>query len=475
RITRGTIRISQSKVPSPGADETTFTTGDVRYREALLTDTSLDTSQDKENITKTSAITHEALPKVTSLGGGEGSMQQKLKELMDICTSLQRQHSLIEERIQSQDLEITQLKTKEDLLDRDKSTDKGSDSTYEMSHALGSLRAANILASRGMRLVFTTSSLSVATASTDISPIVATTSGSFPTAAIFTIASVATPTTRVTRSSRGVVIRSSSLISINIPSISKKDKGKRKMTELEQPSKEKVLEQSNVQLVRDLEAKFAQKDLIIREQAKRDPEIARIHAEKELKMIIAELDRSNEMVVKYLNLGLIPCEFEDTSGSESACILPSCDDFSPIYIPEEKGMTFSNPLFNSNDDFISSDDESLSDEDVLEDNVKIYSNPFYEFVDEYISSDVNPVFDEVLENIKSKDSYDSNIDESDLLVAPFFDAIEDECFDSGGDVDEINDFEDGYYDSEGDILYLESLLSDDTTLISLLRCFKIET
>nr|GFB20796.1 hypothetical protein [Tanacetum cinerariifolium] len=99
----------------------------------------------------------------------------------------------------------------------------------------------------------------------------------------------------------------------------------------------------------------------------------------------------------------------------------------------------------------------------FEENVKIYSNPLFEFDDEYISSDVNPLFDEVLENIESKDSYDSNLDEPDLLVTPLFDVNEDECFDPGGDVDEINDFEDGYYNSKGDILYLESLLSDDTT------------
>nr|GEY97111.1 reverse transcriptase domain-containing protein [Tanacetum cinerariifolium] len=42
-----------------------------------------------------------------------------------------------------------------------------------------------------------------------------------------------------------------------------------------------------------------------------------------------------------------------------------------------------------------------------------------------------------------------------------FDANKDECFDSGGDVDKINDFEEGFYDSEGDILFLESLLNDD--------------
>ncbi|GJR65350.1 hypothetical protein Tco_0011415 [Tanacetum coccineum] len=72
--------------------------------------------------------------------------------------------------------------------------------------------------------------------------------------------------------------------------------------------------------------------------------------------------------------------------SDSDCDLSLCDDFSPINIYEEKSVTFSNPFFDSNDDFTSSDDESLFDEDVPEDNVKIYSNPLFEFDDEYISS-----------------------------------------------------------------------------------------
>nr|GEZ25636.1 hypothetical protein [Tanacetum cinerariifolium]GEZ25641.1 hypothetical protein [Tanacetum cinerariifolium] len=163
------------------------------------------------------------------------------------------------------------------------------------------LGATNIIASGGLRSVFTTTSLSVATASTDISPVVSTASGSFPTVVIFTTVSVATPTKRVTRSSRGVVIGSSSSISVNIPSINKKDKRKGKMTELEQPSKEKVLEQMSIQLPRDLEAKFAQEDQIIREQAERDSEVARIHVERELERMIAELDSSNEMIAKYLS------------------------------------------------------------------------------------------------------------------------------------------------------------------------------
>nr|GFB72953.1 hypothetical protein [Tanacetum cinerariifolium] len=35
------------------------------------------------------------------------------------------------------------------------------------------------------------------------------------------------------------------------------------------------------------------------------------------------------------------------------------------------------------------------------------------------------------------DSYDSNLDEPDLLVTPFSDTNEDECFDPGRDIDEI--------------------------------------
>ncbi|GJT65077.1 hypothetical protein Tco_1016557 [Tanacetum coccineum] len=84
---------------------------------------------------------------------------------------------------------------------------------------------------------------------------------------------------------------------------------------------------------------------------------------------------------------------------------------------------------------------------------------------------VNPLFDEVLENIESKDSYVSNLDDLTLLVTPLSDANEDECFDPGGEIDKIDDFLDmdismdfkeDYYDSEGDIIYLESFLIKDT-------------
>ncbi|GKD08243.1 hypothetical protein Tco_1187928 [Tanacetum coccineum] len=141
-------------------------------------------------------------------------------------------------------------------------------------------------------------------------------------------------------------------------------------------------------------------------------------------------------------------------------------------------------LENESDEFIKSSVEDLvpipresedtSDRDrraVLEENFKIYSNPLFKFDEEYISSDINPLYNEVLEDIENKESYVSNLDELALLVTPLSDANEDECFDPGGDIDEIDafldidvstDIKDSYHDSEGDIIYLESLFINDT-------------
>nr|GFA95905.1 hypothetical protein [Tanacetum cinerariifolium] len=90
-----------------------------------------------------------------------------------------------------------------------------------------------------------------------------------------------------------------------------------------------------------------------------------------------ELDEVTESSAK--NLIPIPSEYEVTSNDESECEVPVKDDSSPVF------MTFSNPLFDDNDDFTSSDDESLLDEDVLTEEFKVYSNPLFD--DEEINSD----------------------------------------------------------------------------------------
>nr|GEW18035.1 hypothetical protein [Tanacetum cinerariifolium] len=158
-----------------------------------------------------------------------------------------------------------------------------------------------------------------------------------------------------------------------------------------------------------------------------DLEVSLIMGNEELNTIPK---KKSDVFIKSSVEDLVPIlsESKDTCGSDSECILPSFDYFFPIDVPEEKAVTFSNPLFNSNDDFTSSDDESLSNKDVPEDNVKIYSNLLFEIDDEYISSDINPLFDKVLEDIECKDSYDPNLDESTFLVTPLSYSNEDEYF-----------------------------------------------
>ncbi|GKE32099.1 hypothetical protein Tco_1451421, partial [Tanacetum coccineum] len=193
-----------------------------------------------------------------------------------------------------------------------------------------------------------------------------------------------------------------------------------------------------------------------------DPNDSLIMGDEDLSTIPEK--ESNEFIKSSVeDLVPIPSESKDTSDSDSECDFPFCDN----------SVTFSNPVFDANDDFTSSDDESLLEEDVPNENFKIYSNSLFEFDDEYISSDVNPLFNQVIEDIESEDSYVSKLDEPDLLVTPLSKLNEDECFDQGGDfvLEEIKAcptsdlipprIDDADFDPEGDILLLEKLLNDD--------------
>nr|GEU89229.1 hypothetical protein [Tanacetum cinerariifolium] len=304
RYTRRAIRIPQSKALSPAVDEPASLLRDDRQGEAFPTVSSLDAGHDRENINKTSALPHESSPRVTSLDADEGSMQQRLQELMDLCTSLQRQQTQMDTQIKDQDLEISSLKARVKLLEdkdresaeptqedalikggimetgeevrEDKSTELGSNDTDEMVNVLSLMEAANILTSR----VTAVSVSPVAGISTKGVPIV---SGLFPTAsAIFTTASMVTPYTRRPRG------------------ISAKGKGKEKVVESEVPKKRKLQEQIDAQVAKEMEEEFARENQRVSEQLARDSEIARLHAKEELKMMIEGLDRSNEVIAKHL-------------------------------------------------------------------------------------------------------------------------------------------------------------------------------
>ncbi|GKC05408.1 hypothetical protein Tco_0997018 [Tanacetum coccineum] len=105
---------------------------------------------------------------------------------------------------------------------------------------------------------------------------------------------------------------------------------------------------------------------------------------------------------------------------------------------------------------------------VHEENFQVYSNPLFEFDDNFNSSNVNPLFNKMVE--ENENSNVSNSDEPVLLNTALSDKVE--CSDPEVDIDEIDtflamkvssNFEEGFFDSEGDVIFLENLLSDDTT------------
>nr|GEZ19517.1 putative ribonuclease H-like domain-containing protein [Tanacetum cinerariifolium] len=288
KYTRRT-RIAQSLVLPPVANEPASPFGDDSQGEACPTISGLEAEQDKANIIKTSTLTSDSTPRVTSLTDDEGNMQHKLTELADLCTRLQRQQDEMDLKITAQDLEISQLKARVKLLeDREgeaieRSTEKGSNDTEEMINFLTSLDAATVLSRE---------------VSVSISPVtevyvakVPTGSGSIPTAS--------PPGTRVPTSSDVVSTASPIFTTATVATPHTRRKGKEKMVESDTPKKKKLQEQIDVQVVRELEEEMARDAQRMNEQITRDAEIARIHAEEELQMMIDGLDRNNETVAKY--------------------------------------------------------------------------------------------------------------------------------------------------------------------------------
>nr|GEV51190.1 hypothetical protein [Tanacetum cinerariifolium] len=243
----------------------------------------------QENINKTFALPYDSSPRVTSLDVDEGSMQQRLHELMKLYTSLQRQQSRMAAKIKDQDLEISGLKeivksledkerrgaklTQKDApitegiieikeeLGADKSIELGSNDTEEMVNVLSSTEAANILTN--------------GVAAVSVSPAVGVSTASVPTV-------------------------SGGAHHMRSPIIRAKDKGKQKVVEFEVPKKRKLQEQIDAQVAKEMEEEFARENQRVSEQLARDLEIARLHAEEKLKMMIKGLDKSNEVIEKHL-------------------------------------------------------------------------------------------------------------------------------------------------------------------------------
>nr|GEV78827.1 hypothetical protein [Tanacetum cinerariifolium] len=135
------------------------------------------------------------------------------------------------------------------------------------------------------------------------------------------------------------------------------------------------------------------------------------------------------------NLVSNPSEFED----ERECNVPAWDDFT----------TLSNLLFDTDDDFSSSDNKSFSEEDIPK---EIYLNPLFD--EEIISIKIDP------HHLNAEiDEADCDHKEEIHLIEKLLDEINlsltpDDAMPLGIENDD--------YESEGDILILEELFSNDS-------------
>nr|GEW50744.1 putative ribonuclease H-like domain-containing protein [Tanacetum cinerariifolium] len=235
---------------------------------AFPTISGLEAGQDRENIIKTSALPHDSTPRVTSLAADEGTqdleisnLKARIKLLKDKdkgTTELSGDDALIKGR---------SLETGEEVGVK-KSTERGSNDIDELVNVLTSMDAATILTS-GVQAVSVPPVTEIPTVG------IPTGSGMVPTVShIFTTASVVTP-----YSGR---------------------KGKEKTVESDTLKKKKLQEQIDVHVAREIEEQMAREDQRRNEQIARDAEIARIHAEEELQMLIDGLDRNNEVIANHL-------------------------------------------------------------------------------------------------------------------------------------------------------------------------------
>ncbi|GJS39468.1 hypothetical protein Tco_0564511 [Tanacetum coccineum] len=162
-------------------------------------------------------------------------------------------------------------------------------------------------------------------------------------------------------------------------------------------------------------------------------------------------ETKSDKVIKSSVENLVPIqsEFEDFSDNESECDMPVCDDFT----------TFSNPLLDSNDDFTSSDDKSLSNEDVPKENFKMYSNPLFDD-EEIMSTKIDPhSFNDESSLIESFLNRDTLIDSS-----PKFDYLLEEFSNELAHIDPIPPrIEEADFDLQEEIRLVENLSYDNSS------------
>ncbi|GJV84974.1 hypothetical protein Tco_1524872, partial [Tanacetum coccineum] len=190
-----------------------------------------------------------------------------------------------------------------------------------------------------------------------------------------------------------------------------------------------------------------------------------------LNILLQDLQSINEELAEFINTpswNMPTSSYDDDDDDEyedeRECDVPDCDDSQTINF-----STFSNPLF---DDSSSSDDESSHEEVIHEMSFKTYSNPLFDLEEEIISSEFNPIHNEDLDSTPKDVRFDAesylleSLVNRDTLMAspPKIDFLLDEF---AGELTRLQSIPPGIdninLDPEGDILFLESLLYDNSS------------
>nr|GEX69094.1 hypothetical protein [Tanacetum cinerariifolium] len=230
------------------SDEPKSPLRDISQGEACPTDSGFIADQNKATIAKSSTLPYDSAPRVTSPATAEGSMQQTINELTALCTTLQRQYSELAVKFEAQGIEITRLKARLKLLeDRQGVAAEGSgDDAPIKGRSLDEGEAAAERTSDDTEEMATVLTfMDAATVLASGAAEVPTVSGSIPTAG---------PSAAEVPTGSYVVPTASPVLPLPLWSA----------------------------------------------QIARDAEIARIHVEEELQIMIDGLDRNNETVAKYL-------------------------------------------------------------------------------------------------------------------------------------------------------------------------------
>nr|GEV79597.1 hypothetical protein [Tanacetum cinerariifolium] len=225
-------------------------------------------------IAKSSTLPYDSAPRVTSPAADEGELLAKFQAQEVEINRLKERVKLLEDKeAGAAEGSGDDAPIKGRSLDEEEaSAERTSDDIEEMATILTSMDASTVLASGAAEVPAGSGSIPTAG----------------PLAAEVPTGSDVVPTVNLVFATATVVTQY------------RRRKGKEIMVESETLKKQKVQEQIDAQVARELEEKLEREDQRRSEQIARDAEITRIHVEEELQIMIDGLDRNNEIVAKYL-------------------------------------------------------------------------------------------------------------------------------------------------------------------------------